>query len=116
VFPAVKTPGAGLLSWVPLFEEYNVDLVCESDGHVIKRTVPIRDGKHDPSGVVYIGEGGLGVPQRTPKTDRWYLQPPGMADAGHHVFVLTIDGATLTGRCVGLDGKQFDTFVLQARQ
>lgn len=116
VYPAVKGPGAGLLSWVPLFEKYNVDLVCESDGHVIKRTVPIRDDKQDPSGVVYIGEGGLGVPQRTPKTDRWYLQPPGMAAAGHHVFVLTFDDKTLRGRCVGLEGQEFDSFVLQPRQ
>ena len=52
--------------WVPLFEQHQLDLVCEADGHNIKRTVPIRNGKRDPTGVVYIGEGGLGVPQRQP--------------------------------------------------
>ena len=99
VFPAVKSPGAGLLSWVPLFERYHVDLVCESDGHVVKRTVPIRDRKPDPSGVVYIGEGGLGVPQRTPKKERWFLQEPGMADAAHHVFVITAGADVMKIRC-----------------
>ena len=74
-FPAVKVPSGALTNWVPLFEEYQIDLACEADGHVIKRTAPIRDMKIDPAGVVYIGEGGLGVGQRTPKTHRWYLQP-----------------------------------------
>jgi len=100
-WPAVKTPGAARASWVPLFEEHDVDLVLESDGHVVKRTVPIRDGKHDPTGVTYIGEGGLGVPQRTPDAERWYLQPPGMTTSGHHVTLLDIGTEGLSMRTVG---------------
>ena len=114
-FPAVKEPSTALQSWVPLFEKYNVDLVCESDGHNIKRTVPIRGGKADESGVVYIGEGGLGVPQRTPKTDRWFLESPGMADQGHHVFVLTFEEDKLKGKCILLGGKIRDTFERSVR-
>jgi len=69
VFPAVKSPGSGRQHWVPLFEKYNLDMACEADGHTIKRTPPIRNEKLDPTGVVYIGEGGLGVGQRTPHFD-----------------------------------------------
>ena len=29
----------------PLFDKYNIDIALESDGHCMKRTVPIRDGK-----------------------------------------------------------------------
>jgi hypothetical protein len=36
--------------------------VIESDGHVINRTVPIRNEKKDSTGVVSVGEGDLGVP------------------------------------------------------
>ncbi|EMI41313.1 purple acid phosphatase family protein [Rhodopirellula sp. SWK7] len=115
VYPAVKTPGPGLKSWVPLFEKYNVDLVCEADGHNIKRTVPIRDGVLDETGVVYIGEGGLGVPQRTPKPDRWFLNSPGMADKGHHVFVLKFTNETLEGTCLLEDGKIRDQFTRTVR-
>ncbi|QDS94258.1 PhoD-like phosphatase [Roseimaritima multifibrata] len=116
VYPAVKSPGSGLKSWVPLFEKYNVDLVCEADGHNIKRTVPIRDGKLDETGVVYIGEGGLGVPQRTPKTDRWFLESPGMADQGHHVFVLKFTEEALEGTCL-LEGRKIrDQFTRKVRQ
>ena len=56
-YAAVKVPGGALAHWVPIFEEFNIKLVCEGDGHVIKRTLPIRGGKPDDTGVVYIGEG-----------------------------------------------------------
>jgi len=115
-FPAVKTPGGALRDWVPLFEEFNVDLVCEADGHCIKRTVPIRDGKHDPTGVVYIGEGGLGVGQRSPKKDRWYLQSPGMADKGHHVQALTFGDDLLRYQCIRLGGEIIDRYQLEPRE
>ena len=41
-YPAVKTPSAAREFWVPLFEQYGADLACESDGHILKRTVPLR--------------------------------------------------------------------------
>ena len=115
IYPAVKAPSPALKVWAPLFEKHNVDLVCEADGHTIKRTVPIRGGKEADDGVVYIGEGGLGVPPRTPKTDRWYLKSPGMADNGHHVFLLTFTQDKLIGKCVLLDGKIRDQFERPSR-
>jgi hypothetical protein len=88
LYPAVKGPAPARAFWPPLFDQFGVDLVLESDGHCIKRTVPIRADEPHPEGVVYIGEGGLGVPQRKPRTDRWYLQEPGFVDKGHHVIRL----------------------------
>lgn len=116
-FPAVKTPWLNLVHWVPLFEQYNVDLVCEGDGHNIKRTPPIRDFKIDPTGVVYVGEGGLGVGQRSPKPHRWYLSSAqAKTGQGHHVQLLTFDQQQLTYRAVLLGGEIFDEHVLQARK
>ncbi|MEQ8209343.1 MAG: metallophosphoesterase family protein [Lacipirellulaceae bacterium] len=120
-FPAVKAPGRALIHWVPLFEKYNVDLVCEGDGHNIKRTPPIRNNRIDPTGVVYIGEGGLGVGQRTPKLDLWYLRPPqAKAGQGHHVQLLSFDEESITYRVVLLDegegSKIFDEHRLAARK
>ena len=115
-YPAVKAPGTALQSWVPIFERYNVDLVCENDGHSIKRTVPIRGNVKDETGVVYIGEGSLGVPPRAPKPDRWYLQKPGFASSGSHVFVLTFESEKLTSRCVELGGSVVDECVLKPRE
>lgn len=111
-WPAVKRPSAALQHFVPLFEKHNVNMVCEADGHVLKRTVPIRDGKRSNSGVVYVGEGGLGVGQRRPETDRWYLQKPGMAASGHHVQLLTFHADRLDYKVVGMDGSTLDSHAL----
>ena len=108
VYPAVKDPAIELKVWPPVFEQYNVDLVLESDGHCVKRTVPIRNGKYDPTGVVYIGEGGLGAPQRDPKLDRWYLQPPGFASRGDHVQLLDFAPGGLRMRVLMSDGSIAD--------
>jgi len=115
-FPAVKPPWINLTHWVPLFEKYNVDLACEGDGHSIKRTPPIRNFQIDPTGVVYVGEGGLGVGQRTPKTNRWYLQPPhAKTGSDHHVQLLTFDKEKITYRVVLLGGELFDEHFLPVR-
>lgn len=97
--------------WVPLFEEHQVDLVLESDHHSLKRTLPIHRGKHDPEkGIVYIGDGGLGVPQRDPDPSRWYLKAPGMTSKGHHVHLLAISKEKIAGEAIGLDGAILDRF------
>src|SRR5690606_950534 len=65
-YPGGKAPGEALQHWVPLFEKHQVDVVFESDGHVLKRTAPVYQGKVDHErGITYVGEGGLGVKLRT---------------------------------------------------
>ena len=115
-FPAVKSPGGAREHWVSLFEEFDVDLVCESDGHVLKRTVPIRDEQIDFTGVTYVGEGGLGVPQRTPIEDRWYLQPPGMAVSAHHVQKLEFTAELLRYQAILMDGTIADEVTILPRE
>ncbi len=102
IYPAVKGPADAKPHWVPLFEQYDLDLALESDGHVAKRTVPIRAEAHDPTGVTYIGEGGLGVPQRIPRFDQWFLQEPGMCVSAHHVVMLEFGDGTMVTRLLGL--------------
>jgi len=102
MFPAVKTPAAAAPFWVPAFERNDVDLVFESDGHVMKRTVAVRDGAPDPTGVTYLGEGGLGVPQRTPNADHWYYDG-GFTGRGHHVSLVRFETERLVMRFVVLD-------------
>ena len=115
-WPAVKGPGGALQHFVPLFEKHNIDLVCEADGHNLKRTVPIRNGKQDPTGITYIGEGGLGVGQRSPKKDRWYLKSPGLATKAHHVHLLSFSPDHLKIKAIGMDGKTLDEHTLSPRK
>lgn len=116
-FPAVKSPSHALQHWVPLFDRFKLDLALEADGHVIKRTLPILAGKHDEDGVVYIGEGGLGVKQRNPNPGRWFLQHPGMTSKGHHVHLITITKERLLSQVLtARDGKVIDTWMRTPRR
>jgi len=114
-YPAVKDPGGALEHWVPLFEKYNLDVALESDGHTLKRTCAIRGGKPDETGVVYIGEGGLGVKQRTPKADRWYFKG-GMTAPTLHVQKLTVTKESLKVESITEDGAVKDTFTAKPRK
>lgn len=116
LWPAVKRPAAAAEHWLEPFEDLGLDLGLESDGHVLKRTVPIKDGALDPEGVVYIGEGGLGVGQRAPRADRWYLQEPGFSDSAHHVWRLRFRGPLLQADAISVDGRVLDSAQITPRR
>lgn len=73
--------------WIPLFEEYGVDLIHEGHGHRMKRTHPIRDMEINEDGVVYIGEGGWGTHMGEPE-DMWFVDDKG---SDHHFWKLTLE-------------------------
>ncbi|MEX0744148.1 MAG: metallophosphoesterase family protein [Phycisphaeraceae bacterium] len=102
--------------FVPLFERYRVDLVCESHDHALKRTVPILNGQPDhEEGIVYIGDGGLGVPQREPDPSRWWFQEPGFTRPVHHVQMLTFEHDQLRVQAFGKEGETLDDFTVEPR-
>ena len=82
----------------------------------MKRTVPIRDGKKDPTGIVYVGEGGLGVGQRKPKGDRWYIKDGGKTGSAHHVVRLDFTPDNLRVRFVLMDASAWDDHTIKARK
>ncbi len=116
VFPAFKPPHFAQMNWVPLFEKYNLDVAIECDGHLIKRTVPIRQHKHAKDGVVYVGEGGFGVDQRKPDTNLWYLKAPAKTGSDHHIQLFSFDKDTLNFKVLLLGGKEFDNHNFKARK
>ena len=115
LYPAVKAPTKHAPIFCPLFDRYNIDIALEADGHCMKRTVPIRDGKKDPTGIVYVGEGGLGVGQRKTKEDRWYLQDGGKAGGAHHVIRIDFTPDDMRVRFVLMDGSAWDDHTIQSR-
>lgn len=118
-YPSVKpiTNGAQQRQhWVPLFEQFQVDLVCEADDHMLKRTVPIFQDKHDPErGIIYIGDGGAGVPQRVPDLTRWYLKSPGFATPAHHVHLIHFDDEAIRVKAIGLEKRALDEFAVSSK-
>ena len=95
--------------WVPLFEQYGVDIVFENHEHAYKRTPLIRNGTTDPDGVLYLGDGAWGANLRSVHTpaDTWYLD---RAESIHHVIVVTIHGDERRFEAVDQYGTVFDSY------
>ncbi len=90
--------------WVPLFEQFGVDVAFEHHDHVYKRTHPIRAEKIDPGGVLYLGDGGWGVVPRKPR-DRWYLAKEA---SKQHFILVTINGQNRSFLAIDSEGQIFD--------
>lgn len=99
-------------AWVPLFEKYKLDLVSSGHDHSMKRTVPILNVKANANGIVYIGDGGLGVRPREVDPTRWYLKPPGIAKSVHNVHMVDYSAKQITIKAFGIDGQTLDYFVI----
>lgn len=77
--------------WVPLFEKHNVDLVLEHHDHTFKRTHPLRDGRPDPNGILYLGDGSWGRLRAAKKPEsRPYLAS---VNDSYHLTLHRIEGA-----------------------
>lgn len=96
-------------AWCPLFDAFNVDACFECHNHLYKRTHPLRNGKIDPTGVVYMGDGSWGVEPREPE-DAWYLAKTKAAQQ-----VLSVELAKNQQRftSIGPKGQEIDTYVRQ---
>lgn len=66
--------------WVPLFDEYGVDLVIGGHVHYYERSYPMKGGSVTdtstdfyafPDGTIYLTSGGTGAPLATPKPVQW---------------------------------------------
>jgi len=83
--------------WSKLFFNYGVDLVVESDAHVVKTTYPIRPSKKrgsqqgfirdDKRGTVYIGEGCWGAPLRDNNDDKKWTRASGSFNQFKWIFI-----------------------------
>ena len=105
IYPGVKDTPACKGDWAKEFDRFYTDIALEGDGHIIKKTKFIRGDKEHKDGVIYIGEGGLGVGQRDPKKDRWWIDKAGR---GTFVFLLDVTKETLRCRTILLDGTVWD--------
>lgn len=91
------------INLVPLFERYGVDLVLSGHSHNYQRW--------NVNGITYVVTGGAGgelyfIEGPEPDTEAFYN--------GHHFVHFTVEGDTLTGRAIALDGEAVDDFSLTA--
>lgn len=101
---------------LPILEEHGVDLVLTGHDHHYERTVPIwqgGDGSATPGALTYIvaGAGGAGLRDIDPE---WWTA--GAENRKHSFVSMTIDGCTLVGEAIALDGEVVDAFTLDGCQ
>ncbi|HSX11572.1 MAG TPA: fibronectin type III domain-containing protein [Chlamydiales bacterium] len=90
--------------WVPLFEKYSLMAAFENHNHAFKKTYPIKAGQIDPSGVVYIGDGGWGAtPRKT--NDLWYLEKHTRKNS---VFLVELTSSEASIQALDLLNNQLD--------
>mmetsp|Transcript_22586 Transcript_22586/g.25114 ORF Transcript_22586/g.25114 Transcript_22586/m.25114 type:complete len:130 (+) Transcript_22586:956-1345(+) len=55
-----RATGEGRSIWVPLFDKHQLTMSFENHVHGFKRTKPLKGGKVEQGGTVYIGDGSWG--------------------------------------------------------
>ena len=129
VFPVYHVPGypsvrsfTGSTSvlvrehWVPLFERFGIRVAFENHDHAYKRTYPIRAGRRDSTGVVYIGDGAWGAAPRPIGREHtepaWYLETA--RSVNHGIFV-TLSERSARFEMIDTAGVRFDAHGAPAR-
>ncbi len=92
-------------NWVPLFEEHYVT-AFEHHNHAYKRTHPIRNGKIDPTGIIYLGDGAWGVPPRVVH-NAWYLAK---AKSLNNFWLLTLTEEKCQFQAFDIHGELIEEF------
>ncbi len=100
-----------LLNWATLFYKYQVQLVVESDAHVVKTTYPIKPSRttgsdegfirDDELGTVYVGEGCWGAPLRNNDDPKSWTRASGSFNQFKWIFV---DREKIEIRTIQTDG------------
>ena len=100
-----------IIHWANLFLNYGVNLVVESDAHVVKTTYPIRPSQEadadegfirdDLNGTVYVGEGCWGAPLRANDDPKSWTRASGSFNQFKWIWV---DQEKMEVRTVMTDG------------
>jgi hypothetical protein len=99
--------------WIPLFERFGIEFAFENHDHAYKRTVPILNGKEDPGGIIFIGDGAWGVGERVPREagDEWYLE---RSMSMRHLILLSLQDDSRDIKVISREGKIIDHVIDRA--
>jgi len=100
--------------WLPLFDEYKVNVCFENHDHTFKRTKPMRNGQVVEGGTVYLGDGCFGVNPRTIENfSLGYLEK---ADSKRHFWYVEINANELKAQAIDDNGNLFDEVTILPRK
>lgn len=97
--------------WVDVFERCGLDIYFAGHEHIYERTWPIKQGRIDYSGVVYVITGSAGAEFRTPGREWWTAA----SDACYCYILVDVMPGRLRVTAYRLDGSVIDSFTLYKR-
>lgn len=107
-----ETPKQIRAHWCPLFEKWGVQAAFEHHNHAFKRSYPIRNGKIDPKGIIYLGDGCWGVNPRKPE-DRWYIEKKARKN---NIYLVELNSEKAQMKALDLLGDPLDEIELKSKQ
>ncbi len=96
---------------VPLYEKHKVDIAMNGHVHFYERTHPIKAGKVDRAGVVYLTSGGGGGKLEDFGPTPTFFKNQNRVD--YHYCYFTIFDNVLEGKAFDHEGRLFDTFEIK---
>jgi acid phosphatase type 7 len=104
--------------WVPLFENTGIRLAFENHDHAYKRSVPLRNGQRDSSGVIFMGDGAWGAGPRvigrdSQNTPEWYLE---RYESMNHAIFVTLTAGSSRVEVYTSEGTLLDSLTVGGRR
>lgn len=104
----------GRRHWEPIFSRYQLTTAFENHDHTYKRSKRLRNGKVDPEGVLYIGDGAWGRGDRgIDLVKRWYLDKVGSM---RHYWLVDFSTQGIVYRAFDKQGRLFDVYPAQGQE
>lgn len=102
--------------WVPLFDEYDVDLVLQGHNHEYSRSYPLKDGNIASSnGTVYVTTNTSGQKFNEKKDSQFYHKVH-LQNRKQMYAAITVTGDRLAYQAYTVDGELVDEFELELRE
>lgn len=97
-------------AWMPLYEEFGVDMVFNGHDHNYERSCPVREERcvADGDGTVYLVAAGIGAPLYNNGEDWWTVT----SRKEPTYVIVDIDGNELSMTTFDLFGTEVDTYSL----
>ncbi len=98
--------------WSPLFERYGLDTAFENHEHSYKRSHPMRAGRRDNNGILYVGDGAWSVEPREINPDnKSYLD---VAKSKRNFVLMEIEGKQRKFKAISSENEVIDQWQTSA--
>lgn len=102
----------GRKHWLPLFDQYALTVAFEHHDQTLKRTKQLKNGKEDPRGTLYLGDGGWGSVIQYPPIQGYFQRIFSSLQGKEHFFWLVeVNEKTIQYHAIDASGKVLDQYL-----